>query len=361
MRLANLDGLRFLAASTVVLAHVEVAKKKAGLPAWGGRFFDNSAQLAVTFFFVLSGFLICWWFLRQEGGVNKSVLRKFYGYRLSRTFPLYFALVALVGVLYWAVNQQLGYTERRQFLLYALLLPNLADWWYDANEMLGPSWSLAVEESFYFLFPLALRFGKGKKLVAFLIAATVLFMLLALLLHPLVSGDWTHYHGLQILSFIADRYRIYAFTTGALAAVLWVSYPHRLAMLRQRQYMVLPLAVLLLFLGGVTFSVLTQQVYSILFAASLLVLVCRGKALLGISMPFVVWGGRISFGVYLLHMLIVMFLLPQLQKHPHLQWLAQAMGPAVLLAVLLLAAVVYYCFEMPVLTWLRRRLLPHMD
>ena len=65
-RFSNLDGLRFIAALVVVICHFEIIKTYFGIPKTGGRFYSNSAQVAVTFFFVLSGFLITWLLLKEK-------------------------------------------------------------------------------------------------------------------------------------------------------------------------------------------------------------------------------------------------------------------------------------------------------
>lgn len=60
------------------------------------RFILHAPQIAVTFFFVLSGFLIMWWFLEEtDGDLKKINIRKFYINRIARTWPLYFMVVAI--------------------------------------------------------------------------------------------------------------------------------------------------------------------------------------------------------------------------------------------------------------------------
>jgi peptidoglycan/LPS O-acetylase OafA/YrhL len=94
----NLNGLRFIAASTVVIHHVEQTKDLYGFK----NYFGNATvqligSMGVTLFFVLSGFLITY-LLLQEKAVHQTVqLGKFYMRRVLRIWPLYY-LVVLLGL-----------------------------------------------------------------------------------------------------------------------------------------------------------------------------------------------------------------------------------------------------------------------
>src|SRR3954452_15451641 len=63
----NLDGLRFFAAVLVILGHIEILKKDFRLPTlYPYSFFTNAGPIAVTFFFVLSGFLISYLLIQEH-------------------------------------------------------------------------------------------------------------------------------------------------------------------------------------------------------------------------------------------------------------------------------------------------------
>src|SRR4051812_11247722 len=90
----NFDGLRFIAAIIVALSHLEVLKQYRHLAFIQNRFFEHAAEIAVKFFFVLSGFLIMWWFLEEtDGNTEKIDILKFCLNRVARTWPLYFFVV----------------------------------------------------------------------------------------------------------------------------------------------------------------------------------------------------------------------------------------------------------------------------
>ena len=99
----NLNAIRFIAASFVIVAHIEFFKKLFHLP----NFFENEVisiigRLGVVLFFVLSGFLISY-LLFVEKKVTKTIsVKKFYIRRILRIWPLYFLIILL------ALSKKLG-------------------------------------------------------------------------------------------------------------------------------------------------------------------------------------------------------------------------------------------------------------
>jgi peptidoglycan/LPS O-acetylase OafA/YrhL len=150
-RVAELDGLRGLAAIAVVACHL--FPERFGL---GGH--------GVDLFFVLSGFLITGIILRH--GDAPAFLRAFYARRALRIWPIYFAAIATLVALGCGPAEGLGL-----FLAYA---QNLSHYLgpRDAPEALfapawpyfAHSWTLAVEEQFYLIWPLAVS-GVGPRRV----------------------------------------------------------------------------------------------------------------------------------------------------------------------------------------------------
>src|ERR1700748_3873405 len=91
----GLNGLRFLAAAMVVLMHIHNNMGNSGLaqlPAWPILF---KGLYAVSFFFVLSGFLITWLLLQEQQRSRTIDIKKFYLRRIFRIWPLYFIVITL--------------------------------------------------------------------------------------------------------------------------------------------------------------------------------------------------------------------------------------------------------------------------
>jgi len=150
---APLDGLRFLAFLAVFVFHARPESCPWG---WAG----------VDLFFALSGFLITRILLRGESGRIGADLRRFYVRRTLRIFPLYYAIVALIGTSGPAGDLPWLFTYTYNIKSY--LSTSL-------NDQLGHFWTLCVEEQFYLLYPPILLLTPGRfrvPLVAALIVAS---------------------------------------------------------------------------------------------------------------------------------------------------------------------------------------------
>ena len=146
----DIDGLRAIAVALVVLTH-------AGVPGLGGGF------VGVDVFFVISGFLITTILLReaQEGTYSLS---RFYERRIRRIFPaLATVLVAttLAGIYILTPDQLAAYGKSMMatMLFVSNFYLGMTANYFDPDAETQPllhTWSLAVEEQFYIVFPIFL-------------------------------------------------------------------------------------------------------------------------------------------------------------------------------------------------------------
>ena len=156
-----LDGLRGLAILLVIFLHN-----------FGFMNYFFFGWLGVDLFFVLSGFLITDILLNSLGKPN--FLKNFYLRRIFRIFPLYYLVLVIclliiprIGSLH--LNTQY-YTENQGWLW-----SYLQNWLFIFKEPYGDkillhTWSLAVEEQFYLVWPLIiLLIRKPKILLAFVL------------------------------------------------------------------------------------------------------------------------------------------------------------------------------------------------
>src|SRR5712692_1492145 len=92
----GLNGLRFFAALAVCASHVELLKQYLGYPsAYDRPAVYEVGRLSVTFFFVLSGYLITYLLLIEKQATGTISLRDFYVRRILRIWPLYYLLMGL--------------------------------------------------------------------------------------------------------------------------------------------------------------------------------------------------------------------------------------------------------------------------
>ena len=173
----GLDALRCMAIVPVMLYHAFQSSTAA----------EQLGFIGVDIFFVLSGFLIAGMiFERFDGVATPAALLSFWINRWIRTLPLYF--VFLLVFMWMTANHAWisppstppagTYAFQPPIWPYALFTQNLFSggmaW---NNGWFGPSWSLAVEEWFYLIFPLVL-FAAGRRhttkaIVTFAIIACV--------------------------------------------------------------------------------------------------------------------------------------------------------------------------------------------
>ncbi len=152
-----LDGLRAFSIILVLLRH--------GIQAYGHTSPEHFQQIkntplfvfmlngwsGVDFFFVLSGFLIGYHLLSQWPDDEQSKLTffsRYWGKRILRTFPLYYATLGLVALDLIPLYQHTS-TDLKEDLLHHLIF--LQD--YFGSNLLVSLWSLATEEKFYFFCP----------------------------------------------------------------------------------------------------------------------------------------------------------------------------------------------------------------
>ncbi|MEI6490583.1 MAG: acyltransferase [bacterium] len=176
-----LDILRFLAFMLVFISHSALffGYNNTSLK-WEGfrEIFLTHGDLGVTFFFVLSGFLITYLLLSEKHQRGEIDIKKFYARRLLRIWPVYFItiFVAVWGLPFFV--ELIGMRDKLPFDIFS----NLQSYpWYlffvgNFNMFLNtpPSvtlailWSISVEEQFYLLWPLFVKFMKRKYLTVLL-------------------------------------------------------------------------------------------------------------------------------------------------------------------------------------------------
>ncbi|MGA8272372.1 MAG: acyltransferase [Candidatus Sulfotelmatobacter sp.] len=167
----ELDGIRGLAILGVLCSHgaglsglfdpshhYSIADKLvryASVPLWGG----------VDLFFVLSGFLITGILLRTKSSEN--YFSSFYVRRVLRIFPIYYLVLTvslIIAHFSTGFATQLPPWPSWRFA-YFIYLQNWPIFWHGEKMMgslWGAYWSLAIEEQFYFIWPLVIAFFPEK-------------------------------------------------------------------------------------------------------------------------------------------------------------------------------------------------------
>ena len=153
----NLDGWRTIAAFAVIFAHLsyqindneKFAYALKAVLSFGGV----GGRLGVIFFFILSGFLITYLLFTENKSYGKIQIGSFYLRRILRIWPLYY-LTFLIGFVILPLFKDVG-AENASPLLYSLFLANFDHIYngFPTLNTLGVQWSVCVEEQFYIVWP----------------------------------------------------------------------------------------------------------------------------------------------------------------------------------------------------------------
>lgn len=344
-----LDGLRAVAVGAVLLFHSEFSWASGGF-------------LGVSTFFTLSGFLITTLLLEQWVGTRGLGLRGFYSRRLRRLMPA--ALLVLAGIVLFGATVATADQLRSLRGDVWAALAYVANWRFifsgrsysavfSAPSPVEHFWSLAIEEQFYFVFPMLLavlvRIGRGSRTVlglalgALAVASTIAC---ALWFRP---GDVTRaYYGTDA--------RAAELLIGAVLAVVLVRRP-TFSPAVKRVIAVLGVVVLAitvwiwsaatigtaaLYRGGFT-------VYAIGSVVIILAALQAGPISWLLSRRGLVAVGKVSYGVYLVHWPVFLWLTPE--RTGLSPWPLLALRLAVTAAITVAS---YFLLEQPVR---RRRML----
>jgi peptidoglycan/LPS O-acetylase OafA/YrhL len=154
-RIKELDGLRGIAVVVVMALHFfNRAKYFTENPVLKNvSFIALAGWVGVDIFFTLSGFLITSILLKSKA--DEHYFRNFYVRRILRIFPLYYAALAII--IFFAPKVEPEFLGQLKTSLPIMLLyqQNWALLFKDFHitQYLGITWSLAIEEQFYFLWP----------------------------------------------------------------------------------------------------------------------------------------------------------------------------------------------------------------
>jgi len=133
---------------------------------------DSLGRLAVSVFFVLSGFLITWLLVRESESTGRISLRDFYIRRTLRIFPAFYVFWVICILAAMLRHAHIPWAEAWSSFFY------MGDYYgalhaTHVNQIMGVTWSLGVEEKFYLLWPatFALLHRNPVKLLRFALAS----------------------------------------------------------------------------------------------------------------------------------------------------------------------------------------------
>jgi peptidoglycan/LPS O-acetylase OafA/YrhL len=318
----SLTGLRIVAALWVVLYHLRTSLQEA-LPGVGRLLAPvlDAGFLGVDLFFALSGFVLTVNYVDGMGlRLSRARATRFWWARLARVWPAYAVTLLLAGAFHaglrlagWVDPEPLQDFSVPSFLRQLALVVQWTEPQYGADTWNGPAWSVSAEALAYLAFPvLALLLFRLARTVR---TRTVLWLSAAALL-PLLLLVGSSDRGLDYVwllrlagSFVAgalaglvvQRFRTTGRCPAWATALTWLS----------------PAGVLAVLCAAALADRPNALVVAVLFFPPLLIGLSLGPSplarLLG-TRPMV-FGGRISYSVYLTHTILVIQPFLALQAH----------------------------------------------
>jgi peptidoglycan/LPS O-acetylase OafA/YrhL len=332
-RIPQLDAVRGLAILVVMFHNISPK-----YPLFHLDKLFSDGWMGVDLFFVLSGLLITSILLdtKQSAGYFKN----FYVRRCLRIWPLYYSLLFFMFV----VVRFLNASE------YHVVVQTSSPWWAfplflqnfllpistNAAGPLGVTWSLAIEEQFYLVWPLLVRFCSFVQLRRLALAELC------------VSPALRYYLSLHHVELYTNIFcRLDGLMAGALLALLVRSENFTASKLLKRAWLLLLITAPLAFLTEAFHERwITFSFTALASAAFIYVSVFSERKWLQTVMTnrFLVYTGTISYGLYLLHKIpFGMVQVLHLDRHPHLTL------PIILAASYVLAALSWNLLEKPFL------------
>jgi peptidoglycan/LPS O-acetylase OafA/YrhL len=287
----ELQGLRGLAVLAVIIYHCHPRLEGtwiayASLWGWAG----------VNLFFVLSGFLITSILLESRG--KPHYFRNFYGRRALRIWPVYVLLLVVVYLeAPWFIGPTiLDAVKAAPWWAYVFFVQNLIH--LALPPAIGPTWSLAIEEQYYFLWAPLVRFLRRPWLLAAVLTV-------ALVSSPLMRR--TH------LAWITPTHTITHLDGIAWGSLLALGL-YTLSLSRRvwlwMGLIAIPLGVLAAatVAGGTAFL---DSALAVAFAGAVLASIASTGARNPLNAVLrrgpLAFYGRISYGLYMTHLMIFIF------------------------------------------------------
>lgn len=286
-KLHGLTIFRFVSAFYVFLFHCNI-RFPIDAPAWIERFIRNGA-IGMTFFFVLSGFVMAW---SSRHGLRKDYIKA----RILRIYPAYIFMGILTIPFLFEIStkEALSSVFLFTFGLQAWIPQTFPIWNF------GGSWSVSVEIFFYFIFPIIFPLVLSKPIrclsISILISALIIpiamtfndsnlfpsyYMIPIYRLPEFISGI-----AISVLLFknrwIPNKKILLTLSTLAIFAIIFISTKNNDAFLR-KNIVTLPMTLIIIY--SLSVSNIAKNVFTSIF----------------------IYLGKISYSFYLMQLPIMMF------------------------------------------------------
>jgi peptidoglycan/LPS O-acetylase OafA/YrhL len=298
--LPGLNGLRAIAAMSVVIAHVS----QKGIADFGLSYlFDlPMAGYGVTLFFVISGFLITYLLLQEAWNKQTIDINKFYARRILRIWPIYYLFI-LASILTFILLHKTTEVFVKELWLYTFFAANVPFIFQNGILILVHYWSIGVEEQFYLFWPWVVRFSKNELLKT----AIALF----LLLFAIKIGLWLCLGPNSYLYRFLMVTRFHCMMIGAIGAILFFQNKFSIISLFSNKFIQLFSWILFVSMGFNIIQIpapIGQEIISFASLSMIMGQVTIKDRLFNLENRLCDFIGKISYGIYIVHPLIILLL-----------------------------------------------------
>lgn len=331
----GLNGVRFIAAFLVIVDHAELFKSYLGYPTlWANSYSAYLGAFGVSIFFVLSGFLITYLLLeeQQEAPIR---IRHFYLRRILRIWPLYYLIVALgfFVIPHLDFFQVPIYSSDMGDSLYRLLLfvglaANVAFVYLPTVPFANVLWSVAVEEQFYLFWPHVVRIKQYLLWIMFLLLGGYLAL-------KFYAGSVDRQFELLVI-----RTRFSAMIIGGIGAYLVF---HQKAVIQFLYHRGVQIALMVLFvcmgMDWIPYHSLAwmqDELISLVVCGLILNIATNPRPLISLENSVFAYLGKLSYGLYVYHLFVVVLVLKGMPVIVDLQSLPTWMGYSLTLGMILI-------------------------
>ncbi len=295
----GLDGIRALAAFIVIVFHIDESLNLFGLSSLGTHR-TGRAHLGVILFFVLSGYLITYLLLTEKKKFGRIDITKFYMRRILRIWPIYYIVLAvsffLLSINLVGANTNIFLTS----IFYSLFLSNVAFSLGFSLLTIAPLWSVAVEEQFYFFWPLLLNYSRK----TFYVLTFFIIVYLALKFYLRFTENGSLFSLISMSAFDS-------MAVGGIGAYFVFSNS---GILKLFYHPALQIMAWFFFVTSVLYkpfhiySLIDKEIYSLFFLIIILNVSSNNKSLVKLNNAFFNLIGQISYGLYVYHMIAICIL-----------------------------------------------------
>ncbi len=301
----NLDILRFFAASFVVLGHCVtdgLSYLNAPYPINNILKFITSGGHWVSLFFVLSGFLIGYLSI-YDRMVSKFSFRNFFARRILRIWPLYYLMLTIGYFLIPLLAKLIAgkvfvYDTLWQFMLFIGNFATMKMWATGDFSLIPVNssilWSVSIEEQFYLLLALIIAFVPQKHFRPIFMVLALIGLTFILYNSPSKIGGHTAHTFYYLLDFFIGALVGYGFAVNnKLGEVLKAN----------TKWLRIALLVFLMVII-VAYPWLNIKIVLVIFFAMLIAYFVTANDSFNqwlSKQKIMLWGGKISYGIYVIH------------------------------------------------------------